>query len=372
MFKRVKNECLKILRHERSISEDHKYYIILAVLCAVHLSFAVFFYICDILVLCFYNAFSAALYGYLLNQVMKLWSKKRYLLYLNIAFTEILFYACLSTVLLGWDYGFMIYLYAIPPVLFYLFFSSPNIYGNLALPAIYTTIACVVYVGVRIYTNHGPIIFEGKINSNIISLMYFFNSVLTFSFQVLFSFLYALEIKHIQKTLENENSELDTIASLDPLTQLCNRRSMKLHLAATMDIAKSKGTIYSIIIGDIDDFKKVNDTYGHDFGDKVLINVANILKNQMRNGDQVCRWGGEEFLLIINANKEIASKVTDRIRIQIQDSVVEDKRDNIAVSVTMTFGVMEYMPGFSIERLIQLADDNLYKGKQNGKNQVVY
>lgn len=372
MFTKVKNECQKISNCERSISESHKYYLIIGVLFIVHIFFSIFFYNCDIPVLYIYNALSSILYGYLLYMIMKSRSNQQYISYLNIAFTEILFYASLSTVLLGWDYGFMVYLYAIPPVLFYLFFSSQNINGNLALPTIYTIIACVVYVSVRVYTNNGSILFEGKISNNTMSLMFYFNSILTFSFQVLFSFLFALEIKQIQKTLETENSHLDSIASLDPLTQLCNRRSMKQHLSTTMDIAKSRGTIYSIIIGDIDDFKKVNDTYGHDFGDKVLIRVADVLREQMRNGDYACRWGGEEFLLIINANKEISSKVTNRIRMQIQNSIITDEKENIAISVTMTFGIMEYMPGYSMERLIQLADENLYKGKQNGKNQVVY
>ena len=122
-------------------------------------------------------------------------------------------------------------------------------------------------------------------------------------------------------------------------------------------------------MGDIDDFKKVNDTYGHDFGDIVLVEVSKSLKKSTRDDDYVCRWGGEEFLIIINGNKKITKDVAERMRQTISEIEIPFGKET--VHITMTFGITESIPGYSVDKLIAIADENLYKGKQNGKNQVV-
>ena len=104
-------------------------------------------------------------------------------------------------------------------------------------------------------------------------------------------------------------------------------------------------------------------------GDEVLVRVAEILKKSVRDNDYVCRWGGEEFLVIIAGNKQITSDVAERMRKSIMKEVI--KLDEADISITMTFGVTESTPGYTVEKLINIADENLYKGKNNGKNQVV-
>jgi len=121
--------------------------------------------------------------------------------------------------------------------------------------------------------------------------------------------------------------------------------------------------------GDIDFFKKINDTYGHDCGDVALTEVAEILRTCVRDGDTVCRWGGEEFLIAIDGNKKITMDVAERIRSMIEDMVVVSH--GYSIKITMTFGVCESIPGLNVDKLVEIADQRLYKGKQNGKNQVV-
>lgn len=89
----------------------------------------------------------------------------------------------------------------------------------------------------------------------------------------------------------------------------------------------------------------------------------------MRPEDCICRWGGEEILLLINGTETVATALAEKIRVSIEQACVTE--EGTEVSVTMTFGVASYIPGFKINKLIQLADNNLYIGKNNGKNQVV-
>lgn len=366
MFKYILQEIKRILNGSRKLDDDLKYSFLIILLALIHLFFTAFYYYFDIMALMAYNFTSTVFYLVLYKIACK---RKNYFQIFNIILVEVSFFASSSTLLLGWDFGYMLYFLCLIPVVFYLLFTNPKYYGNLKLPFLYSIGICLIFIVVKIisfctspyYIDHFP--------KSVVPAMYLFNALLACLFQAFFSLLFVFEILHMQNALKDQNTELDTLASLDPLTQLCNRRSMEHHLNHTMDAAKAKGNIFSVIIGDIDNFKGVNDTYGHEFGDRVLENVAAILKSQMREEDYVCRWGGEEFLLLINANKEIAKAVGERIRCEIEKSVVTD--GNTSLSITMTFGIMDYIPGYSMEKLIALADANLYKGKQNGKNQVV-
>lgn len=366
MFETFKNEITRIAKGSRKIDDELKYSFLIALLAVIHLFFSLFYYYFNVIVLVIYNLASSIFYFTLYKVFVK---KKKYFQLMNVMLVEILFFASSSTLLLGWDFGYMVYFLALVPVMFYLLFTNPRFYGNLKLPVVYSFFICVMFILVKEMSYYIVPPYKQCFPENIASVMYIFNSFLVFLFEAFFSLLFVFEILHMQNALKAQNTRLDILANLDPLTKLFNRRSMEQHLNHTLDIAKANGTVFSVIIADIDDFKKVNDTYGHDFGDKVLSNVANILKNQMRDEDYVCRWGGEEFLLLINANKEIAKAVGERIRSEIEKSIVTDSA--ISISVTMTFGVMDYIPGYSMEKLIALADENLYKGKKNGKNQVV-
>ncbi|MCI8409441.1 MAG: EAL domain-containing protein [Lachnospiraceae bacterium] len=165
--------------------------------------------------------------------------------------------------------------------------------------------------------------------------------------------------------LKKKNIELDYMANHDKLTGLSNRH----HIQKYFQQYEKSGNQYCIIIGDIDYFKNVNDTYGHDYGDMVLCKVADILKENLSDKSVPCRWGGEEFLLLAYGEKAQVVKRLDVIRNKIQDMELVYKEQ--CIQITMTFGVASKGEKSNRENLITLADKRLYYGKKHGKNQIV-
>ncbi len=113
----------------------------------------------------------------------------------------------------------------------------------------------------------------------------------------------------------------------------------------------------------MDNFKQINDTYGHDFGDKVLRHVARILRNGIRKDDIAVRWGGEEFGIFVKAPLEVAEKLAERIRRKLENTPVE------GIKITASFGVGEYR-GEDPKEFFRKVDEALYRAKRNGKNRV--
>lgn len=162
---------------------------------------------------------------------------------------------------------------------------------------------------------------------------------------------------------------LRTMVEQDTLTQLFNRRSADRRLKQVLSRYNSDGTPFCISIGDIDFFKKVNDTYGHDCGDLVLKTVAATLRNFMHPYGFAARWGGEEFLLVFEHTdydraKQALEELLERIR------AIECPYGDQTVHVTMTFGLAGGDTP-DILHLLKTADDRLYEGKTSGRNRVV-
>lgn len=164
--------------------------------------------------------------------------------------------------------------------------------------------------------------------------------------------------------------ELEKYVNYDTLTQLLNRRSMGNYLQAAHEHARTGKSTFCLLLLDIDDFKKVNDTYGHDCGDEVLKYVAGVVSTGVRKNDNVFRWGGEEILVLLNMDEESSVEIAEKIRLDIENGVV-NYRDEFRVNVTVTIGVSAYQGGTSIQDMMDDADAKLYFGKRNGKNQVV-
>ncbi len=159
------------------------------------------------------------------------------------------------------------------------------------------------------------------------------------------------------------NKKLREQVMTDELTGLKNRRSVMAYLEA--EIAKNKTTPLSIVIFDIDDFSRVNDSKGHLVGDKVLVQVGEIMMDLVRKTDRVSRYGGEEFLLVYpNSPLKDAVASSERIRKMIEEHIFEE-----GCRITISGGGYEYQ-GEAIEEFIDKADQNLYRAKTQGKNQI--
>lgn len=162
--------------------------------------------------------------------------------------------------------------------------------------------------------------------------------------------------------------ELEHDSNIDVLTNVYNRRALTDYLE---ELCKRKNIPYELhlFILDIDDFKKVNDSYGHIAGDKVLIFITNILKKTLRDGDKIFRYGGEEFVIILNrTTPEACLEIANRILTIIRSNKLIYKGD--ALQVTLSIGSTRYINGDTPETLIGRADKALYKSKQNGKDQM--
>lgn len=154
-------------------------------------------------------------------------------------------------------------------------------------------------------------------------------------------------------------------ASKDPLTGLHNRRCFYDRIGYEMEKMKRTKQPLSLAIIDIDNFKIINDTYGHLEGDRVLVELAGIFKTQVRPGDTVIRWGGEEFTVILpETDKKGALSFAERVRMLVECS-------NCTIKITVCIGVTTVYQAHNAENLMSIADKALYKAKEN-KNMVVF
>ena len=176
----------------------------------------------------------------------------------------------------------------------------------------------------------------------------------------------AATLKHFQRF-----SSIKNIAIYDTLTGLYNRRYFEDRLG--MDAQKSfyGGTPLSLVMVDIDHFKKVNDTFGHTEGDQVLCKISSLLKSSIRKKDTVARYGGEEFILILpEAGLEASFVIAERIRRLIENTLFEVGRAQINLTVSMGISNFPSHRAKSKEELIKMADQALYDAKRGGRNKV--
>lgn len=173
--------------------------------------------------------------------------------------------------------------------------------------------------------------------------------------------------------LRESIDEIEQDAHTDFLTKLANRRRFEKFLRDAIPAAQKEGAQLSMIVCDIDHFKKFNDTFGHQVGDQVLKFVADILKKNTKGQDLAARYGGEEFAIALpNTSIWNAQTVAENIRATIAKKRLHNKTGNQDLGViTMSFGVAEFEPGMSGETLFQEADSALYEAKRSGRNRVV-
>lgn len=186
---------------------------------------------------------------------------------------------------------------------------------------------------------------------------------------------YQQEKEQAQKAsaeLSAANAELSRMAFQDSLTGLYNLRYLHDHLDRELQRAARYNSVFSFIMFDIDDFKRVNDTYGHQAGDKMLQQIATTSLNTMRNTDVVARYGGEEFAIFLpETTLAVAAEIAERLRTNIDQISMDWKGEKI--SVTISLGISLYCPktaNLTKNQIIAIADAGLYRSKKNGKNRV--
>lgn len=199
----------------------------------------------------------------------------------------------------------------------------------------------------------------------------------TFKLRLIYSFItivflsalyeYTREFS-LKQTLELSR-KYEQLAHIDPLTSLSNRRAaLDILKREQSRIARNKA-VFSVLICDVDKFKHINDKYGHNAGDAVLVELAKIFTEQIREQDMVSRWGGEEFLFILPQTKaKNAFVIAEKIRLKVAESPI--LYQNIDINLNVSIGIAQCESTSNIDELINRADNYLYQAKESGRNQT--
>jgi diguanylate cyclase (GGDEF)-like protein len=167
-------------------------------------------------------------------------------------------------------------------------------------------------------------------------------------------------------SLENSKNRLEYLCNIDELTQIMNRKRFnKVIEDEIISINSMETDTISLIFFDIDHFKDINDTYGHDAGDRVLVELSELIKSSIRADDFFARWGGEEFIIVVRVDKKRATLLAEKLR-----EKVEEYNFSIDRKVTCSFGVTEYKKPDTKDSMIKRVDEALYKAKNSGRNIV--
>ena len=303
------------------------------------------------------NVFSVATYLFLLRLIYD--SPENNKITMVIVQLEILFHALVCMLILGWGYGFGLLFLASSLILFFTSFTYKFFNYIIVAVQIILSIACYVYLDGQPVKD-----FDGFKD-----LLFVFNLSMVCIFSVVVSYLLESSNLFIFLSILEEKEMAENILNHDPLTGLLNRTSMQKILSQN-DLYKNRD--FAIVMCDIDNFKKINDTYGHGAGDAVLKSLSGIFKNTFRDKDRVARFGGEEFLaVVLGVKKDAAVSIVERVRETLSKNIVEF--ENIKINATMTFGVVAHdgTGEFSLEKMIKQADNLLYAGKRSGKNIVM-
>lgn len=179
------------------------------------------------------------------------------------------------------------------------------------------------------------------------------------------------EIGDLARYAQEAGNQLTKMISIDPLTGLYNRRAGNQLIEESYMLAEQDKASFTVVMCDIDDFKKINDTYGHKTGDEVLVRISDVLLNTVHTfkNSYAIRWGGEEFLIGFQMPLERAKEIIRSVSLQIR--ALSFTADDNTFSLTLTYGLAEYSKDKDADALINHADKNMYKGKYSGKNQII-
>ncbi len=306
------------------------------------------------------NVFSVLLY---ISCAIAIKKKAKLLSILKICYGEIIMQVLVAGAMLGYECGFQFYLVAITCHAFYMGYIYRN--DKKVRPMNYVLIEALAFVLLRWWTTYIPPVYTFR-DPKVVDFLYIVNYFTAIIVIVVSMSILLAQIIHLEGQLLQENRDLEVLSHTDALTGLVNRRGLEEKYDYVMRHAER----YTVILGDIDDFKRINDTFGHNAGDEVLRRVAEIMKSSVRGDDVVCRWGGEEILVFLPLCALDGAELTAR-RILERVRRARVRVGGSSIRFTMTFGITESEEGTGLQEVVQKADDRLYEGKSKGKNCIV-
>lgn len=359
---------------DMEISSKLKYQMMFFACALVHTIFFTVFSFSEIYMLMTLNIFSILFYIIGAYACGTESFEKHALKWIILIYAEITVHAVICTLHLGYGTYFFLYAIAELSISSYMLYFTCDKKIFTKMIAIFVSISAASLAGCQLYFRFMPPIYEWAFGKTLLPRWENFMRVMNITFGTaaifIFSLLFVVEINHLIVKLNSAYEKLTYTAMHDALTGLYNRHSLR-DFFSSLD---ESGGEYCVALGDIDNFKKVNDTYGHDCGDEVLVTVSDIIKNGIAEQDLACRWGGEEILIIMRGTREDCLGRMKDIHSRINSSVVES--GNTSISVTMTFGFadcheVESSGKSPMDSIVILVDGRLYKGKNSGKNVII-
>jgi diguanylate cyclase (GGDEF)-like protein len=345
----------------------HKNYVLYIVCFIVHLAFSPVSYYFHFYSIGAYSIGSAFLYG----TFILFYKDLPHTFFFTFSYLEILAYSVFCTIVLGADAGTELFTINIVPALFLFNFSAwkNRVYLSvLSFIAFAATFFIVWWDFMRPEAMTNGYLTAVTVNRTFYIISVCANTAITTIFLIYLSATVSLDLSRSKFKASQHAIELEYMANHDALTGLMNRRKISPYLNDCVTAKAENGTDYALSIFDIDNFKRVNDTYGHDAGDFILKQVTSLVRIMLTGDTKIARWGGEEFLILFPSLGDIMP-VLNSIRRQIELSTFKWK-DSV-IPITLTFGVSSSAGGDSIDRIIIDADNNLLYGKQHGKNCVI-
>ncbi len=355
-----------VIEGKQLIENELKYKLMCYGAAIIHFIFCVCMFCMKATFMAYYNVIIVGFYFYLGSVMVE---KERFSRIQLLLFLEIELHSALMTFLVGPDFEFMLYTVALIPGAFYLNNSPTGEERHLGRTLLLSAFVMLSYLTVSIFKPFYPVYYDTSAYPGIRIGISYFNIFIAFLLLFSFSLLFALETGYMSGLLEKENVKLGEEASFDPLTQLWNRRTLTSAVTNAINLMEHED-LFTVVMMDIDNFKRVNDTYGHDVGDDVLVGLAGIINDEVRDGDYSCRWGGEEFLLFLHGARYDTYHACERICKRLSEMEFTS-RNGEKFNVTVTMGMAEYRYGMQLRNIIEIADKRLYFGKTHGKNQVV-
>ncbi|WP_256713503.1 MULTISPECIES: GGDEF domain-containing protein [Marinobacter] len=280
-------------------------------------------------------------------------ARKQNGLAMSLIWAEVIIHAGLGVLLIGWESGFHYFLLMFIPALFVSMALRTAVIFLVALWSYYITLYLVMWVIEPLQ----------PIAPGALLAVYLFNLSVVFAMFSYLSFFYLTMVT-------TANRKLRRMATTDSLTALFNRRQMTELAEKELARFQRTGRPVAFLVLDIDHFKAINDRHGHEVGDRVLIEVANLIKAQLRTQDLISRWGGEEFLAVLpDTGLDSAQASAERMRkaLLAHDWLATTGE---SIDLTISAGASELRPGDNLNSAISRADRALYRSKEGGRNRV--
>ncbi len=320
----------------------------------IHISYIFIFGFLSLTIPAYYNIFSIAFYCFMMWAV----NKGHYRFSVTAVHAEVTLFAMVCTLSGAADINTKLYLVAMASIVYF----CP--YRHKFVPYVFAFFEIAVYILLEMYEH--LYITTPAIESSAAVALKIYNACICFGMMLVSAFLTDVSAAVTRKRLADENRALTKLANYDQLTGLQSR-----HLFLKRVDGSNRESEMTICIGDIDDFKSINDTYGHLYGDYVLQKIAEIMRGVFDTEHvDICRWGGEEFLLMLyDVSFHEAYEKIENLR-----KIISEYKfcfENTSINVTMTFGMYKKTGDDEIRELLKKADQLLYKGKLDGKNIVI-